>query len=500
MFGFSFYFFFTGLIAFTDYGLGWDDEWSRSATGHVNFNYIFHSDDNLLTNNEKYHGPFIELILVFAEKLTGLTDTSDIYYLRHFILFSLFFCAVIAFYFIVKNLFGIFLGLVGCLMLVLSPRIYSDAFFNSKDLAFLSLFTIGLYFFIKFIKNPTIKWALIYALISGAIIDTRILGIMLPLLTIGYLLLYILMKKLPKSSLISLLVYVFATLIFIILFWPILWENPYHHFIAAFVEMKKFHWDGHVFFNNHPVHTSSLPWYYIPVWVSITTPLMFVSLIFLGLMIFTRKLIINPFKEIIEEFEILSVFVLLTAPVASVVLLNSVVYDGWRHLFFIYPLLIIMSLYGINKLINISDKIKYFKEVFFAVLFLNMIYIGFWMVKNHPHQNVYFNSFSRKYFDVGKKFELDYWGLSYKQGLEYLSENVNDTDTVVYTALNLPGKINHMILKNEKRIKLRFVEPNDSTWVYYLTNYRGAGNPENTDLIHQIIIDDIPIMGIHKRK
>jgi len=159
-----------------------------------------------------------------------------------------------------------------------------------------------------------------------------------------------------------------------------------------------------------------------------------------------------------------------------------------------------MSLYGINKLINISDKIKYFKEVFFAVLFLNMIYIGFWMVKNHPHQNVYFNSFSRKYFDVGKKFELDYWGLSYKQGLEYLSENVNDTDTVVYTALNLPGKINHMILKNEKRIKLRFVEPNDSTWVYYLTNYRGAGNPENTDLIHQIIIDDIPIMGIHKRK
>ena len=64
-------FFFIGLFSFTDYGLGWDDEWSRTATGYANFNYIFNGDNNLLTNNEKYHGPFVELILVFAEKISG---------------------------------------------------------------------------------------------------------------------------------------------------------------------------------------------------------------------------------------------------------------------------------------------------------------------------------------------------------------------------------------------------------------------------------------------
>lgn len=493
-------FFFIGLFSFTDYGLGWDDEWSRTATGYANFNYIFNGDNSLLTNNEKYHGPFVELLLVFAEKISGLTDTADVYYLRHFLLFALFFCAVIAFYAVAKNLYGTFYGLIGCLMLVLSPRIFSDAFFNSKDLAFLSLFTIGLYFFIKFVKNPTIKWALIYAFITGAIIDTRILGIMLPLLTIGYILLFNFLNKIPRKSLISLLVYIVATLIFIILFWPILWENPYHHFVAAFVEMKKFHWDGHVFFNNHPVHTSSLPWYYIPVWVCITTPIMYVILISMGLLIFIRQLIINPFKELLNELEIFSVFVLLTLPVASVVLLNSVVYDGWRHLFFIYPLLIIMSLYGIKKLIKFIEKIKYAKEGFFAFLFFNMIFIGFWMVKNHPFQNVYFSTFSRKYFEVGRKFELDYWGISYKQGLEYLSENIKDTDTIIYTSLNLPGKINHMIINEKNRSKLKYVEPHDSTWVYYLTNFRGAGDPENTELLHKISIDNIPIMGVYKRK
>lgn len=55
-----------------------------------------------------------------------------------------------------KSLWYIY-GLIGCLMLVLSPRIFSDAFFNSKDLAFLSLFTIGLYFLLNLSKTQPLN-------------------------------------------------------------------------------------------------------------------------------------------------------------------------------------------------------------------------------------------------------------------------------------------------------------------------------------------------------
>jgi hypothetical protein len=486
-------------MSYNDYGIGWDDEWSRSATGHANFNYIFHNDQSLLTNNEKYHGPFVELLLVVAEKAIGLTDTAAIYQMRHFLLFLLFFLAVISFYSIIKDLFGMTLGILGCLMLVLSPRIFSEAFFNSKDLAFLSLFTISLFYYIKFVKNPNIRLALIFGVISGALIATRILGIMMPLITIAYVLLHIIIKKLPKGSAILLLLYFFITTLSVILFWPILWANPLHHFTEAFVEMKKFHWQGHVFFNNQPIHTSDLPWYYLPIWIFITTPLIYNILFAFGFLLFTRKLIINPFKELLNEFEIFSIFVLLIAPIAAVILLNSVVYDGWRHVFFVYPLFLVMALYGVDFFKKYLNNLKYLKYSLFAFFIINMFYIGFWMANNHPHQNVYFNAFSREKFNVGKKFELDYWGLSYKQGLTYLHKNVAHSDTIVFTALNLPGTLNKMVMPAEYRERFKFVEQQDSSWVYFLTNYRGGGDPENTKLMHKIMVDDIPILGIYQR-
>ena len=43
------------------------------------------------------------------------------------------------------------------------------------------------------------------------------------------------------------------------------------------------------------------------------------------------------------------------------------------------------------------------------------------MIKDHPHQNVYFNFLAGK--NIQTKFELDYWGLSNKQALEYILKN-----------------------------------------------------------------------------
>ena len=43
------------------------------------------------------------------------------------------------------------------------------------------------------------------------------------------------------------------------------------------------------------------------------------------------------------------------------------------------------------------------------------------MIRNHPFQNVYFNNFlSHDEQYLRKNFEMDYWGTSYKQALEYV--------------------------------------------------------------------------------
>jgi hypothetical protein len=54
------------------------------------------------------------------------------------------------------------------------------------------------------------------------------------------------------------------------------------------------------------------------------------------------------------------------------------------------------------------------------------------MIRYHPHQYAYFNFLAGK--SVGQKFDLDYWGLSYRDGLEYIVNN--DLRPVIKLAAN----------------------------------------------------------------
>jgi hypothetical protein len=92
------------------------------------------------------------------------------------------------------------------------------------------------------------------------------------------------------------------------------------------------------------------------------------------------------------------------------------------------------------------------------------------MIKYHPNQNVYFNFIAGK--ETTKNFEADYWGLSYRQALEYILEH-DSRDTIPVFAVNYPGRANALILKPEQRRRLNYVEPEEAD--YWLSNYRFPG-------------------------
>ena len=55
----------------------------------------------------------------------------------------------------------------------------------------------------------------------------------------------------------------------------------------------------------------------------------------------------------------------------------------------------------------------------FLIIFKNF----YWMYSNHPFQNVYFNILAGKKFN--ERFEMDYWGISNKNALEYIAKITN---------------------------------------------------------------------------
>jgi len=426
---------FISFLIYKDYGVSWDEMFQRSG-GAVNAKYIY---DNFISNifsfffnnasvkleninsldnwiNEKnlqaYYGVAFDLPAVLIEFFfLGITDdTEKIYQLRHFLTFLVYFLGVLA---LKNNVTRIFsselLGLLSLIFIILSPRFFAEAFYNSKDIVLMSIFSLGMLTLTKFINKPSIKNILLLSLITALAVNIRILGIFFfPLVTLS---LFYKIRKV-REFILLLLLYFLVALFLIILFFPYLWKNPIINFIEALKVMSNFPvaQDATTLFFGQYISLKNLPWNYLPSWIVITTPPLVIILFFFGIVSVLLNFRINfSFNYDKKYFLLLLNCIVVIAPILTVIFLNSPIYNGWRHLYFIYPSILIISLYGLSiiyKYINLITFKNFFSVIFFTTYVLHQIN---WIIKAHPIQNVYFN------FMVGNdwknKFDLDYWGL-----------------------------------------------------------------------------------------
>lgn len=493
-------FFITAICVLKDYGLNWDEEAQWKVNGDIVFNYIFNGGKTqLLESNEKYHGPAFELALIFIEKIMQLKDTRDVYLMRHAVTFLTFFISVIVFYFLCKHIFKNWkLALLGCIFLVMSPRIFADSFYNSKDAVFLSLFIISMYALLIFHQKQTYRSALLYALICAFTIDTRILGIILPLISLGFIglefLYSFLYKKKPDIHYGSVFLFGGCLLVFVILFWPVLWEGPLYHFKKAFIEMSKYHWEGYVLYRGAYFKVTNLPWHYLPVWIGITTPLPYLIFFAVGLFIITKQVISKPFDFSSHKREQLLFLICLFLPILMVIVLKSVVYDAWRHVFFIYPSLIIIALYGVKYLYVLTGKKQ---QLFFTLLAFIIMFQVLVMIQLHPYQYVYFNAMAGKDMkDIKANYDLDYYGISSKQALDYLLEHDHSLKLSIFAEKN-PLILNTQFLPAEQRDRIRFTELEDADYAVFQYRFHRKDYGFKNEY-HSIMVGNASIMSIYK--
>ncbi|MFB0526329.1 MAG: glycosyltransferase family 39 protein [bacterium] len=163
--------------------------------------------------------------------------------MRHLVTFLLFYTSVLFFYRLCKYRFGSWkIGLLGSLFLILSPRIFAHSFYNSKDIACLAMFIISIYTLLKYLDKKNLSTATFHVLTCALLIDIRIVGIIVPFLTFIFLIADLLVIKRieGKRIMVSFLIYMFLLIFSTILFWPVLWKNPFYHFISAFKEMSRY--------------------------------------------------------------------------------------------------------------------------------------------------------------------------------------------------------------------------------------------------------------------
>ncbi len=488
----------TGLFIYDDYGICWDEPLSHDFNGLINYNFLLHGDYKALeASPEKYHGPAVELLLVGIEKSFNMTDVKNIYHVRHLILFFIFSLALIYFYRINYKYFkSTFYALAACLFLVLSPRIFSDVFYNYKDLTLLSLTIISVYTAMNFLRSPSFRNIFFHSLVSAILIDIRITGIIIPVFTI----LYFSIKHYPERNFKKLLktnlIYLLILFAFIILFWPILWRHPIQNFIAAYHEMKNYSWSGNVLFQGKTLPVIQLPLEYIPVWIGITTPILYLILFFIGVSLFINNISTTAkesFRNIFNyDYEWFNLYIIVS-PILAVLIFKSVVYDGWRHLYFIYPSIIFFTIYALKFLIEYYKKIN-ISYVVYAIIILSCMSTAYSMINLHPYEHVYFNKLARGSLNENKqRYEMDYWGLSYYEGLRYIVEH-DKRDVIRIWEDTPPGEMNSMML--DKSDRERILYSNSKNADYYVTTYRYHPDEYPYKEVYSVIRDSAKIMTV----
>src|SRR3989344_5107259 len=242
-------FFLLGLSVFRDYGVSWDEPRNRE-NGLVAFNYVAQGAREIFGYFARDYGTAFELPLVMIERVFKVSDPYRIFQMRHFFTFLLFFVSVLIFYKLGREFFASrWLGLLGASFLVLSPRIFADSFYNSKDIALLSLFIISGCTFHRFFKKPSMISAALHAASSAYLADIRLVGLLMPIFTFvfiaGDFILIPEKRKEWKRQLAVLGAYAALFLFFLVLFWPLLWEDPAANFWNTLRGMGQFsRWSG----------------------------------------------------------------------------------------------------------------------------------------------------------------------------------------------------------------------------------------------------------------
>ena len=445
------------------------------------YKYVFEGDRRLMTYRDRYYGTAFELPLIAAEKAMGLRDSRSIIMMRHLATFLLFYAGVIFFYLLCKRHFKSWkTGLAGALFLALTPRIFAHSFYNSKDIAFLVFFIISIYSLTKYLDKKTFANASFHALACAILVDVRVTGVFIPLLTVVFFLADLFVPNgRKKKVLATLFVYLALFLFGIILFWPVLWKAPVRDFAEALRQMSRFPWEGTVLYMGEYIKATELPWHYIPVWILITTPVLYIVCFFSGVFAVIRAFLKDPVRAYHDRRNDLIFLSVFFVPVAAVIVLGSVLYDGWRHMFFVYPAFLLTALTGMRSLFGIAgSKLsgitrKAANATIAVTLVACPVSTAYIMWSQHPYQNIYFNVLTGGMKKAGVNFELDYWGLSYREGLEYIAKNDTSGNISVYVT-TLPGEIGQisaLILEPEDRKRFVFVdEPAQAG--YFMSNYR----------------------------
>lgn len=503
------------------------DEWSLIIYGNDIYNYFFNGSDVALDYDKQnwaqvaglhYYGGLYDFTITFLHK--NIFSSFDELTFRH-IINSLVGALLFLYTGLLAKLFSNWRSAIIALILIaLSPRILGESMNNPKDIPFAFANVFFLYYLVKYVKNFGIKssqwkFSILMGIGFGMAMGFRIGGILMIPYSLVFISVYYFFdtdfkNKINKnlSNSIKLLVSNFV-LVFIIgyiigiMFWPWALQDPLTRPWEALEAMTHREVPLRMLYNGAYIMNTEVPKTYVINWIFISTPI--IALLGLIACIITAK-------QLKERYSFSTIFILfftLIFPVAYAIYKSSVLYDTWRHFFFIYPSMVIL----VSLLYNYFFE-KYIQNTTFQISVLCSLIIGLilplmWIIRSYPNEYVYFNEFNGGIKNAKGVYDLDYYQNSGKQCADWIKENTKVKGKKTIVASNM-SQIFRYFEKDTALFDGPYVRYNDrdgKDWDYYITYSRYISIPqlENQtwppkNAVHVIEVDGVPLAAVLERK
>lgn len=503
------------------------DEWSLIIYGNDIYNYFFHASDVALDYDKQnwaqvaglhYYGGLYDFTVTFLRK--SFFPNADELTFRHII--NAIIGALLFIYtgLLGKQFGGWRTGVLAFIFIALSPRILGESMNNPKDIPFAFANVFFLYYLVKYITNfgsTKLQWkyASLMGVGFGLAMGFRIGGILMIPYTAVFLVAYYFWNQNFASKIKENFTKSFKnvaanlTLTFIlgyiigIMFWPWALQAPLSKPLEALEAMTHREVPLRMLYNGAYIMNTEVPKTYSINWIFISSPI----LILLGF------LVSLPFiKQLANKYGMASIFLLgftLIFPLAYAIIKEAVLYDTWRHFFFVYPSMVLIVALLCNFLLEKYAAQKTIQYATIGIIVVGLALPTSWILRNFPNEYVYFNEFSGGIKKAIGVYDLDYYQNSGKQATNWIKANNNNKNGKTIVASNM-SEIFRYFMKDTAEFTGTYVRYNDrdtKDWDYYITYSRyislaqlemGTWPPKNA--VHIIEADGVPLCAVLARK
>lgn len=487
-------------------------QYDSQGTNYMSFNEFVDSPGS----HPPLNGELASLSnFIFYQQLGWLGDVES-YHLFIILVSSV---LVFSIFLFAATEYGVFAGLIAFLSLVFYPLFFSESHFNIKDPVEASFYGMTILLFYKGITQNKKKLILLSAVTAGLALGTKF-NILFAFPTLIPWLIVLKWNKIKKFqwpfswgmtlSLFSLLI---LPLLIFFATNPNLWSDPIKKLMLVIAFYKGI---GSIVYQPANYILFGFLNTYSLQWMLFTTPVIILILSLFG--------IVYAIKNFSKEKNKTSFLILLwfLIPILRVSFFHTGIYGGLRQIMEFIPAMALLAGIGANYIVLFSHNlftqnfkklnVPFIKPILTVQVLIIILFVPIFLkiISIHPNENVYFNSLIGGLSGASERNFAD-WGTTlgsvYRQGINWINKNAEkDAKLALVNGYmsNIPIiwirediGFNEKYYSGSSKKGEYIMEVTDYSWMILTPSdkqlYLNSLTP-----VHQIIVDDVPILKIWK--